>query len=240
MKTGDVVYVQVSLGIEYAVVPNTQYLPWQEAAEMIKRNGLSYLLQTESSETTEKGIVVSQSLESGKLIQPQSSYVVITVSRGTANNDPQSVVVELNDNEKVKMSWVGGIPLATPDSLKFNAYNHTGKYLFDYEASFSLDSSYMTERPKGMIHSITSQNQDNIGLWLNYKNTDAKYIMSAGQSVEISAQLNGLKFTDRSDTNFFWGEQSNVKIVAIYPTWIFLDKDNQYIGHVILKLEAIK
>ena len=75
---------------------------------------------------------------------------------------------------------------------------------------------------------------------MDYKNTDAKYIMSAGQSAEISAQLNGLKFTDRSDTIYFWSEQSNNRIVAIYPTWIFLDKDNQYIGHVILKLEAIK
>ena len=240
MKTGDVVYVQVSLGIEYAVVPNTQYLPWQEAAEMIKRNGLSYLLQTESSETAEKGIVVSQSLESGKRIQPKSSYVVITVSRGTADNDPQSVVVELNDNEKVKMSWVGGIPLATPDSLKFNAYNHTGKYLFDYEASFSLDSSYMTERPKGMMLSESPMHLGNEELWLDYKNknTDAKYII--GQSAEISAQLNGLKFTHRSDTNFFWNEQSSNKLPAIYLTWIFLDKYNQYIGHVILKLEAIK
>ena len=240
MKTGDVVYVQVSLGIEYAVVPNTQYLPWQEAAEMIKRNGLSYLLQTESSETAEKGIVVSQSIKSGKRIQPKSSYVVITVSRGTADNDPQAVVVELNDNEKVRLSWFGGIPLAASDSLKLNVYNYIGRYLFDYEASVALDSSYMTERPKGMMLGESIMNKGNEELWLDYKNTDAKYIMSAGQSAEISAQLNGLKFTDRSDTDFFWNEQSSNKLPAIYLTWIFLDKYNQYIGHVILKLEAIK
>ncbi len=240
MHAGDIVYVQVGLGIEYAVVPNTQYLSWQEAAKLIKRNGLSYLLQTESSETAEKGIVVSQSIKSGKRIQPKSSCVVITVSRGTADNDPQAVVVELNDNEKVRLSWFGGIPLAASDSLKLNVYNYIGRYLFDYEASVALDSSYMTERPKGMMLSESTMHLGNEELWLDYKNTDAKYIMSAGQSTEISAQLNGLKFTDRSDTMYFWSEQSNNRIVAIYPTWIFLDKDNQYIGHVILKLEAIK
>lgn len=244
IEYGNTVSLQVSLGEEKAVIPNMFYMPWEEAVNLLKRNNLTYILQTECSEFIEKGVTINQSLEPGGLAPPESN-VVITVSRGKVADDPEDIVVEIGENEKVKMSWIDGIPLTEPDSIELKIlYKFIKKYNINSNALYTLDSEYMLEEPSGIFHYETNKQENSEELWSNYKNMDVKSIISIEQvlteiSPEISKILSKLKFTDLFNTGLLWYGRPIAPISSTtYSTWILLDSDNQYIGHFVIKIET--
>lgn len=79
LMTGDIVYVNISLGVEQTSVPNVQYLGRREAIAALQDAKLAFTIKEEESGTVRKDLVIRQSVEAGSTVDIKTN-VDITVS----------------------------------------------------------------------------------------------------------------------------------------------------------------
>lgn len=86
IKRNDTVNMVASLGAEEDLGPvamkNLVGLDTFHATTWVKRFGLKYTLEYEYSDTVEKGYVLKQSIPEGEQADPQTTTVVLTISKG--------------------------------------------------------------------------------------------------------------------------------------------------------------
>ena len=105
LMTGDIVYVNISLGVEQTSVPNVQYLGRREAIAALQDAKLAFTIKEEESGTVRKDLVIRQSVEAGSTVDIKTN-VDITVSLGKLADMPSLVGATLN-KARAEMSALG-------------------------------------------------------------------------------------------------------------------------------------
>ncbi len=85
------VSLEISLGIKYVNIPDVTFLTESEAESRLAKNELKVSKKYEESETVASGLVISQSIEDGKKVLPNTT-VEIVVSKGRGSFEMVSVV----------------------------------------------------------------------------------------------------------------------------------------------------
>ena len=236
IKVGDIVYVSVGLGPENTVVPNVQYMTLKDAVKLIQKNKLTFFLKTENMDSVERGVVFAQDYEPGQMVRTDST-VVITVSRGPKENDPNPIIHNVAGDQKVQVSWVDGLPLSTSDSFSFNTYDYVDMNHFSFKLTFRLDRLFVAGTPE-KVH-ITYTRHEKISLYQSSRlDIDPASILSLSDT-RYFGYASKLEFHDFVDTGEFDGWLSYYDD-KMYVTWWFMDKNNQHIGQITFEIKRVE
>ena len=120
---GTIVSVVISAGEKLYKVPNVKNMPEDKAKKIIHNANLKVSVQTEYNDSVKKGLVIKQSVSSGKKVK-KNTKVTITVSKGSQPVQ-QSVTQENNSSSN--------IPSKTNSSSSSNRSTVSSDDYDDYE-----------------------------------------------------------------------------------------------------------
>jgi hypothetical protein len=121
MKTGEKVALAVALA---TTVPDFTKRPFEEAQDLATKSFLKVARQEAFHETVEKGLVVSQDQEAGRLVAVQT-LVILTVSKGKAQTNPDLVIRSAEASTRPSGGGRGAEAKAQPEGDVRAAEAHT-------------------------------------------------------------------------------------------------------------------
>ncbi|MDD3959994.1 MAG: PASTA domain-containing protein [Oscillospiraceae bacterium] len=100
IKTGDIISVEISKGVEHVMVPDVQYMKKEEAIVALKNNKLVPQVMEETSESVKEGYIISQDLSAESMVSKNSKIVIKVSVGGRWSEGVTELPAEVTDQPK--------------------------------------------------------------------------------------------------------------------------------------------
>lgn len=234
MHAGDIVYVQVSLGTEYTVMPNVLYMDLAEAKNLLSSSGIEYSLSATSDPSFGSELILSQSTNAGTKMKKDDAICEFVVNKREVAGGEYSA-----EDAGLRMVWVEGVPIKQK-SLFIRYFPNSNNERVNI--TFEVDSQFV-DKPAFIILSnigyqdLPSQEEMRKSAATEFRQDGVGQNSLAGAntySVNIQRNIWNIKTYDKD------GMQSdNQWNIRRYPYRVFYlaDKDWNYMGYLVFKFE---